>query len=139
MEITRNEMLREQIAALFDMDGFSEAFFQCGTAENVSKLLAKNGVEATVEELNELEQEGNQALLQMKESADGELSLEQLEDVAGGGRLRRIARGAVSVIGGAALGYGMGCVCAACPAFTPVAYKIAVGYSLVCGVWIMKG
>lgn len=139
MEKTRKELLQGQIADLLNNEAFCEAFFRCGNAENVSALLAEYGVEASAGEIDEFVRDGNAALAAMKDAPDGELSEEQLEEVAGGGVWRRIARGAVSVVGGAALGFGLGCICGVCPAFTPAAYTIAHAYAIGAGVWIATG
>lgn len=136
MENNNLETLKNQITEVVQNEEVCAAMLMCDSAEAVSELLAKNGIVATQEEISALKCEGDASVAKYKASGENELSEEQLEDVAGGGKFWR---GVAAFAGGAVAGFGLGLVCGVCPAFTPVATKIAVGYSVVAGVWVSQG
>lgn len=136
MNSERKVLLQSQITEAMENEDFCRKLFQCEDSIRFSQVLSTYDIYATPEEINELLEAGQAALNQMKDSESQEFSDEQLESVAGGSRFWR---GVASVTGGAALGFGLGVVCGVCPAFTPAAYKIAVGYSAVAAVWTANG
>ncbi len=132
----RKTQLQQEIAGALEREDFCNDLFTCEEPEKFHCVLAKYGISADISEIEELVLDGKNALNRMKTTGNDELSLEQLESIAGGSKFWR---GVASVAGGAALGFGLGMVCGACPAFTPAAYKIAVGYSVAAGVWVVAG
>ena len=132
----RKEQLQYQINQIMDTDEFLTVLAQSQTAKDVSTSLGQLGISITPDEVNELTEEGNKAIDELKKSQNDELEIEQLEAVVGGSKFWR---GVVGLVGGAALGAGLGFICGLNPAFTPVAYKVAVGYGIVAGVWINNG
>ena len=69
----------KKLEKLMDTQDFMEAASACNTLEDLQKLLAEQGLELTVEELTAL-------IAPVAVGADGELSEEALDNVAGGGR-----------------------------------------------------
>lgn len=132
----RKEQLQYQIVQIMDTDEFLAVLTQSQTAEDVSISLGQLGIHITPDEVNELTEEGNKAIDEMKNSQNDELEIDQLEAVVGGSKFWR---GLASVVGGVALGAGLGFVSGLNPAFTPYAYKIAVGYAIVTGTWTSRG
>ena len=132
----RKEQLQYQINQVMDTDEFLAVLTQSQTAEDVSTSLGQLGISITPDEVNELTEEGNKAIDELKNSQNDELEIEQLEAVVGGSKFWR---GFASVVGGVALGAGLGFISGLNPAFTPVAYKIAVGYGIAAGVWTNRG
>ena len=132
----RKEALQAQITEMLDNEVFMEGLAKAASAEDVCQLLAANNIDATAEEVNELTNDGNEALKRMKENNADELSEEDLSSVAGGSIFwRGVAAVAVGVAGGAAIGF----ICGVCPAATPVCYKIAIGYGFLAAGWINAG
>lgn len=136
MDQNRMENLQVRIAEAMNDEKFCAAMLMCADAESVCRLLAENGIEATAEEITAFKLEGDANLQKVKDTADNELSAEELDSVAGGSKFWR---GVGALAGGAVLGFGLGCVCGLAPAFTPAAYKIATGYAVVAGVWVSRG
>ena len=132
----RKEQLQYQISQIMDTDEFLAILTQSRTAEDVSTSLGQLGISITPDEVNELTEEGNRAIDELKSSQNDELEIEELEAVVGGSKFWR---GLASVVGGVALGGTLGFLSALNPAFTPFAYKIAVGYGIVAGAWTSKG
>ena len=132
----RKEQIQMQIDQVMESDEFIEALTQSKTAEDVSLSLGRLGIDITPDEVATLTEEGNNAIEKMKNSQDEELVIDQLEEVVGGSKFWR---GFASVVGGVALGAGLGFISGLNPAFTPVAYKIAVGYGIAAGTWTSLG
>ena len=111
MEMTKKEMLVQKItAAVTDDQDFYKDFISAQDAPSLQKVLQVHGFDFTVEEVEEFFSAGVDVILNQSEA--GELSEEQLDDVAGGGFLRGTARLIVS--SGVAFGYGA--LCGICPA-----------------------
>lgn len=132
----RKEMIQKQFTNLVNDEFFCKALAQQSTAEGVSTLLATYGVAMTADEVNELTREGLDNIARYGAVAEDELTEDDLDAVVGGGKFWR-AVGAV--VGAVALGGTLGLISGACPAFTPVAYKIGAGYSLIAGTWVAAG
>ena len=87
----------------------------------------------TKDEIEAIFADGIKEIKKAKERGD-ELSEEQLDDVAGGGFWRGIARGGVSAV--AAFGYGA--LCGGCPAAAGGYYYVGVGLSAWTAAGFMK-
>lgn len=133
MENMRKEYIRSQAAELMNDEAFCVELMACDAPSKVCDLFARHGIAITEEEVNAFKAEGDAAL---KNMAEGELDMDQLEDVNGGSKFWR---GVAVAAGGVILGGGMGVACGLFPGFTPAAYKIGVGYSIVGAAWIMQG
>jgi len=138
MEQMRNQTLQAQMNAALENEAFCEKLLRCANAEQVHQVMVDNGMEVTLEEVRQLQAAG-EANIRNMEASDGELDLEMLDQIAGGGKAKRVLRGVASMLGGAALGAGMGVICGVCPAFTPVATKVGVGYAIVATAWTLSG
>ncbi len=125
MEMMRKEMLVQQTMEMVNEDeGFFAALIGAEDAATVKKVLDEKGVEVSLEEVETLFRDGAQTILEHKDALEsGELSLDQLDDVSGGGWGRYLVRGTISV----AAGYGYGVFCAFCPTAYAFAPKVAVG------------
>lgn len=128
MEITRKTNLQTAISALMDSEEFLNALAACASMEQVQQLLHENNVEITLEEVAEFQAEGTELL---KKNATAELSEADLDNVAGGGKLRQFGRFVVAAAGGAVIGFAAG----VCPPLVPVAY----GYAGVAAIWVARG
>lgn len=71
----------EKMKELFQDQAFLEELFSKESAEDAQALLKERGVEMTVEELNQF----RKTLMDRMEGGGGELSEDDLENVAGGG------------------------------------------------------
>lgn len=136
MTSERKETLQRQITDVMDKEGFIENLTKTSSAEDVCQLLAEYNIDTVPTEIDELTNDGHQALKNMRENENDELTEEDLSLVAGGSKFWRFL-GAVVV--GAAGGMVMGLICGACPAATPACYKIVVAYGLISGAWVSKG
>ena len=132
----RKDLLQAQITGVLEQEEFVQNLAKSSSAEDVSQLLASYKIEVTADEVIELTKDGNEALASFAESENDELREEDLTDVTGGSKFLRFL-GAATL--GAAGGAVMGFVCGVCPAATPVCYKIAIGYGIVAGAWVIKG
>ncbi len=132
----RKELLQKQITDVLDKEGFIEGLAKAASAEDVCRLLSDFDIQAIPREVEELTNDGNEALKRYAENTGDELSEADLALVSGGGKFWRFLGAAVGgIITGAALGF----VCGLNPALTPVAYKIAAGYSVGAGIWVSRG
>lgn len=114
MDKTKKDIISQRIIdAVNNNADFCKAFVAAEDAASVQKVLCENGFDVTLAEVNELFSEGVGEILKFKESGvDGELSEDQLAEVAGGG----FFRGALRTVASAAAGFGFGCLCGVCPA-----------------------
>lgn len=129
MENIRKEMLAQQIVAeVNNNEEFAKAFVSAEDAAAVQKVLKENGIEVTLEEVEEIFVDGANGIL--NNQAD-ELAEDQLDDVAGGGAIRGTLRLAVSC----AVGFGYGCLCGVCPAAYAGAKYVAGGLA----IWTAAG
>lgn len=126
------EEIRKQADALEKKEEFVIDVLKCADAEQVQSVFEKYEIKVTLQEAEELIQQGNVAM--QTASKESELNEDELEEVTGGSWWRKV----LVVAGGVAMGVGLGAACGAFPAFTPVAYKIAVGYGVVGGLWSYK-
>ncbi len=129
----KKEMLAQQIfAAINENEEFCKAFVSAENAEAVKKVLAENGFELTLEDIEAIFADGLDEIKTQNDPAKaGELSEDQLDDVAGGGFFKGTLRLAVSC--GVAFGYG--CFCGICPAAAAGANYVAGGL----GIWTAAG
>jgi len=114
MDKSKKDIISQQIIeAVNGNTEFAKAFVAAEDAASVQKILCENGFDVTVEDVQALFSEGVSEILKVKESGvNGELSEDQLAEVAGGG----FFRGALRTVASAAAGFGFGCLCGVCPA-----------------------
>lgn len=136
MEKERKELLQKQIAEVMKSEEACAELLMCGDAEKVCEVLKKYNVNITLDEVTAMKESGDKEISKFKASENGELDLDNLDDVVGGGSFWR---GVGAIAGGAILGFGLGLVCGVCPAFTPAAYNIGIGYAGAAGVWVATG
>ena len=135
MTNTNKEMLTSQIiAALNEDESFVNEFITAQDAPAVQEVLAEHGFELTLDEINELFSEGVTQIQCFAQQASDELSEEQLSQVAGGGFIRYLVRGAVS----GAVGFGFGCLCGVCPAAAVATPYVVGGLALWCAAGYLK-
>ncbi len=136
MNELRKEKLSENIEALQENEAFVQAVLTAGSIENIVRVLECYGIGSTAEEIAELAREGAAVL----SPSEDELSLEDLEMVAGGGKWRGRVRFAAALLGGAALGFGLGVVSVATVGLSaPAAAAIAGVYGTAAAVWVVDG
>ncbi len=135
MENTRKELLMEKIRELLENEQFCEELAKCEDVKAICDLFNANGLEITEEEVSEIQKDGEEVIKALKES-DGELDLDQLDAVDGGGKLGRslVAFGGGLLIGG--LGVA-GSLYFSVPA--GALYAGAAVYSLAAGKFINGG
>lgn len=85
-----NSELVAKLAELSENEEFSKKFEKAETPEAALAILAEYGVETTEEELRELVAKKN----------EGELTADELEDVAGGVNWVKLAKGVLQVLEG---------------------------------------
>ena len=127
--------MKEKIKELLNNEEICAEILMCDTVEKVSEVFKDHGVVISLDEIAKIKEDGDVTIKKYKNSGD-ELDFELLDDVVGGSKFWR-GVGAVTV--GAVGGFGLGVVCGACPAFTPVATKIAVGYAGAAAIYINQG
>ncbi len=136
MNELRKEKLSADIEALQENEAFVQAVLNAGSIENIVRVLESYGIKSTAEEISELAREGA-AVLSLSED---ELSLEDLEMVAGGGKWRYRARFAAALLGGAVLGFGLGAAATySGGALAVPAYNAAIAYTGVATAWVVAG
>ena len=136
MNELRKEKLAADIEALQENETFAQAVLTAGSIENIVRVLEGYGIESTAEEIRELAREGAAVL----SPSEDELSLEDLEMVAGGGKWRGRLRFATALVGGAALGFGLGAVSVVTGGLgAPAAAAIATAYGTASAVWVVDG
>lgn len=127
--------MKEKIKEMLNNEEICAEILMCDTAEKVAEVLKKHNIEISLDEIAKIKEDGYVTIEKYKNSGD-ELNLELLDDVVGGSKFWR-GVGAVTV--GAVGGFGLGVVCGVCPAFTPAATKIAIGYAGVAAVYVNQG
>ena len=136
MNELRKEKLAADIEALQENELFVQTVLTAGSIENIVRVLEGYGIESTAEEIRELAREGAAVL----SPSEDELSLEDLEMVAGGGKWRGRLRFATALLGGAVVGFGCGVLTAGtCGLGSSAGAVIAVGYTTVATVWVVDG
>ncbi len=136
MNELRKEKLAADIEALRENEAFVQAVLTAGSIENIVRVLEGYGIESTAEEIAELAREGAAVL----SPSEDELSLEDLEAVSGGGKWRGRVRFAAALLGGAALGLGLGVVSVATGGLSaPAAAAIATTYGTASAAWVVAG
>ncbi len=136
MENMRKDMLSQQIMTKANEDEiFLKAFISATDALSVQQVLSENGIEITEEEVNEIFVDGVKEIQKYTDThASGELSDEDLSEVAGGGFVRYLVRGTIS----AAAGFGFGCLCALCPAASVATPYVVGGLAIWCAAGYLK-
>ncbi len=128
MNELRKEKLAADIEALQENDAFVQAVLTAGSVENIVRVLDGYGIESTAEEISELAREGAAVL----SPSEDELSLEDLEMVAGGGKWRGRLCFAAALLGGAIIGAACGAaITYSCGALAIPGTKVAVGYAAI--------
>ena len=135
----RKEEIRIQLTALLEDEAFLTAVLSAGESEKISKLMQESGIKVTPEEIDEFVDSGISQLAEMKESCSDELSIEDLESVAGGGKLRFALRYALVIGGAVAVGAGLGLFVGAGALAVGTAHALGAGYALIGSVWTLKG
>lgn len=128
MDNARMIELKDAVVEKMQEVAFSDALVACNRIEQMHALLNENGINITVDEVAEFTAAGGEALKRMDA---GELSAEDLDDVAGGGWFRKTVRFGIVAVGAA----GVGFVCGVCPALTPIAYP----YAIAGAYWVSRG
>lgn len=128
MNDERKEILQATITDLMHDEAFCEKLAACKNAEETQQYLTECGINITLEEVAEFTAFGEESL---KKYSSEELSASDLDEVAGGGWVRRSVRFLGAAAGGAALGFA----CGVCPALTPAIYPYVIGTSL----WVSQG
>ncbi len=136
MENAKKEMLAQQLIESVNENGdLCKALVSAEDASSVQKVLAANGFEVTVEEVEAIFEDGVNEIMNTNGSEDnGELSEDQLENISGGGFLR----GALRTTASAALGFGYGVFCGICPAASAGAPYVAGGLATWSAVGFKK-
>ena len=126
MNELRIEKLSADIEALMGNETFVQAVLNAGSIENIVRVLESYGIASTEKEVSELAKEGAAVLA----PSEDELSLEDLEAVAGGGKWRgRLCLAGALLVGAALRGICGAAIAASDGLATPVVGKIAVGYT----------
>lgn len=111
---------------------FCKAFVAAEDATSLQKVLNENGYAISVEDVEAMFADGLKEILKFKDEAETtELSMEQLDGVAGGG----IIRGILRTVASAVAGFGYGCLCGVCPAAASATYYVAGGLT----AWSVAG
>ena len=115
----KKELAKQIFDAVNENEDFCKALLSVEDAASAQKVLKENGFNVTQDDVEAIFKDGLDEILKFKESgAADELSVEQLDNIAGGGVVRGVLRTAVSAAG--AFGFGMLCgVCPAACAATP--------------------
>jgi hypothetical protein len=91
----------EKFMELLHTETFNKEFMNCDSAEAVKELLDRNGIDFTMEEIDAILIAVGNTLIKLEEN-DGELTEEDLEQVAGGwswgGFFKGIALGVASMV-----------------------------------------
>ncbi len=135
MDEMGKKLRNQQIAdALSTNEEFLKAFVTATDAATAQKVLMDNGFELSLQEIEEMFQTGVKEINKYQESASEELSQEQLEEVAGGGKLRGLLRGIVS----SAAAFGYGALCAVFPPASAAAPYVVGGLAAYTVAGAMK-
>ena len=112
LEQANMEELDEQSRKIIELESdetFTKELMNCGSAEKVQALFKENGVNLSMEQVNDLLKSVGELILKLDQN-DGELTDDELEQISGGwswlGALKGIGAGlaaALVVIGAAAL------------------------------------
>ncbi len=128
MNELRKEKLSADIEALQGNEAFVQAVLTAGSIENIVRVLENYGIESTAEEISELAREGAAVL----SPSEDELSLEDLEMVAGGGKWRGRLCFAAALVGGAVLGFACGAAITYSGGTLAIpGLKVAAGYAAI--------
>lgn len=120
--------LQNEIATMLEDEAFANLLATCNTIEELYQVLVRHGVEITIDEVAEFHAMGEASL---KNYNPDDLSAEDLDNVAGGGWLKKAGRFLAVAAGGAVIGFAAG----VCPALTPAAY----GYAVIGSAWVAQG
>ncbi len=113
MAAMTREMFAQEIREKLSRDeDFLQALAAAENAGDARQVLLENGFDMSLEQVEALFADGERQVEKFLENGmDCELSEDELEDVAGGGVIRGLVRGAVSCVAA----FGFGCVCGVCP------------------------
>ena len=129
MNNERKGSLQAAITNLLHEDVFCEKLAACKNADETQSCLAAYGIEISLEEIAEFTALGEKTIKNY--SSSNELSASELEDVTGGGWLRKAGRFLAASTGGAVLGFATGI----CPGLAPV----TTVYAVTAAYWVSKG
>ena len=101
-EKNRLQELKNAIATEMADQEFMKKMAETESPEEISALLAEKGISATAEQIAEIIEEGH-VLGEKVVRDDGELDMEALEQVAGGGPMAGLFLAGIFLIGGIAL------------------------------------
>lgn len=130
MDMTTRELLGKKLMdAVEEGNDFAKAFLAAEDAQTLQKVLSENGFALTRAEVEEMFEEGRKHILNAGNEA--ELSEDQLDDVAGGGKIK----GTLRFVASCAAGFGYGAFCGICPAAYAGAPYVAGGLA----IWTAAG
>ena len=106
-QVKRDQMdtLKNAITAMMGEQAFLKEIAAAADTEEIRALLAKKGIEATEEQIEEIINEGH-AFGEKAIDENGELDMEALEQIAGGGIGAGLILGGIFLVGGILTGAG---------------------------------
>lgn len=134
--LNEQEKVRFEELALTD-DQFLKNLVSAQNAEETLQVLRENGFNLAIEEVKALIEQGTVSM--KKATEDNELREEDLESVAGGGKWRGRVRFIGALARAAALGAGLGALCAVCPAAAVALPYVAAYAGITSFDWVVKG
>lgn len=130
--------LKEKIMLeLNENDKFMKSFVSAKDADELQKTLKHYGYDVSLEEIKDINKIGVEGIVNYNNSTrDSELSLDDLENVDGGG----VVRGSLRLIASSAAAFGYGAFCGLCPAAYGSAGYVVGGLATwtACG-YVKKG
>lgn len=125
MDSKKKEMFTQQLNDLANSnEQFCVALAAAEDAASVQQVLAENGFDVSIDEVEALYAEGAKQISEyISSKTSDELAESQLSEVAGGGFLSGTLRLVVST----AVGFGYGCLCGVAPGFYSGAPYVAGG------------
>ena len=130
----------EKYLELMNHESFAQEFVNCASEEAVKELFDRNGINFTAEEIDAILC-GIGTLMQKVEENNGELSEEDLEQVAGGWSFKTFLVGLVTgIVAGAVMAAGAIAICASVAAsgggtlgITPIIAAKVIGLGAAAG------
>ena len=135
----RKDQLKNALMPYMEDEAFMTALMCSSDTTKMCELLSSKGIDVSAEDMDELIQDGYTQLSAYGDQVGDELSEDQLEEVAGGGKLRGAVRYGLVIVGAVAVGAALGGLVGIGALAVSTAYLIGLGYSLVGGVWTLKG
>ena len=135
MEQAKKEMLAQKLTeAVNKNDAFCQAFVSAKDAASIQKVLHENGIDVSLNDVEEMFTNGVGEI--SKAYAEGELTEEQMDSVAGGG----FFRGTLRFVAGCAVAFGYGCLGGVCPAATAgVSYVVGGVVAFATAGYLRRG